>query len=42
VRRRPCSGVARKASIGSDQFSASGGTKGTSNGIAAMPSSRSD
>src|SRR3546814_11172010 len=41
VRRRSCSGGARGASIGLDQFAASGGTIGSSNGIAALPSSRS-
>src|SRR3546814_1211432 len=41
VRRRSCSGGARGASIGLDQLAASGGTIGTSKGIAAIPSSRS-
>src|SRR3546814_3128974 len=41
VRGLSCSGGARVASIGLDQLAASGGTIGTSKGIAAIPSSRS-
>src|SRR3990167_9945241 len=40
VRRGSCSGAKGTASIGADQFAVSGGTTGTSKGIAAMPSSR--